>query len=76
MVSDIPSLEEPAPVLGATGEEEGLIEPETGTATQTDLTGEMIDKMSFEINNVTTENVNLKEKLVKSTISESTFKGR
>nr|XP_033940136.1 DNA repair protein RAD52 homolog isoform X1 [Pseudochaenichthys georgianus]XP_033940137.1 DNA repair protein RAD52 homolog isoform X1 [Pseudochaenichthys georgianus] len=75
MVSDIPSPEEPAPVLGATGEEEGMIEPETGTATQTDLTGEMIDKMSFEINNVTTENVNLKEKLVKSTISESTFKG-
>ncbi|XP_034041885.1 uncharacterized protein LOC117524223 [Thalassophryne amazonica] len=50
---------------------EDFIELETGVGSQTDLTGEMIDKMFTEIKNLTCEKNELKERLSKATISEN-----
>ncbi|XP_062571986.1 uncharacterized protein LOC134233943 [Saccostrea cucullata] len=49
-------------------------ETDIGKCTQTDLTSDVIGAMNSELNRLTVENIQLREKLASVTISEDTFK--
>ena len=55
--------------------EDGKVAVETGTATQTDLSAEMVGQMSGELNRLTQENRALRSSLQAGLMNEETFAG-